>query len=102
MLHQNTQPLIVLAIVISFPYSHAHYESSFVNEKNGTNYDSRKTKVQDEHDIRNKGKFMCHSDASVKPIRELSAIVGRYRGIQGNNNSSYIDATILAIFAFTR
>lgn len=32
---------------------------------------------------------------------ELDNICGMYKGIQGNHNSCYLDATLFAMFAFT-
>lgn len=35
-------------------------------------------------------------------ISEVSKVSGRNRGIQGHQNSCYLDATLFAMFAFTR
>ena len=40
----------------------------------------------------------------VPPLKvtEVAKVSGRNRGIQGNQNSCYLDATLFAMFAFTR
>ena len=37
-----------------------------------------------------------------EPIQDFSSLLGRNRGIQGHQNSCYLDATLFAMFSFTR
>ena len=37
-----------------------------------------------------------------QPIQDFLALLGRNRGIQGHQNSCYLDATLFAMFSFTR
>jgi len=81
--------------------------------KTSTNHESQQTKGNTSgnfyslepksHDrVENKKTSACASDTlSVKPIKELTGILGRKRGIKGHYNSSCIDATFFSMFAFT-
>ena len=37
-----------------------------------------------------------------EPIQDFYSLLGRNRGIQGHQNSCYLDATLFAMFSFTR
>ena len=37
-----------------------------------------------------------------EPIQDFASLIGRNRGIQGHQNSCYLDATLFAMFSFTR
>ena len=37
-----------------------------------------------------------------QPIQDYQNLLGRNRGIQGHQNSCYLDATLFAMFSFTR
>lgn len=41
----------------------------------------------------------------IEPINQadnLHTLCGKYKGIQGHNNSCYLDATLFSMFTFTR
>lgn len=38
----------------------------------------------------------------VNQIENVHELSGKYKGIQGHNNSCYLDATLFSMFTFTR
>lgn len=38
----------------------------------------------------------------IEKLQNMHLLCGKYKGIQGHNNSCYLDATLFSMFTFTR
>ena len=76
----------------------APYNPSY--EKNEFNTSTIKAANKEEFDF---GGIDCPTVPGFQePIQDFGSLLGRNRGIQGHQNSCYLDATLFAMFSFTR